>query len=128
MLLSSPKFTTFTQIHDKNNWDSLYFYKKVHKKTFDLLKITQNSPSPWLNDVRSLKKPCDAVKTRNELPICNQRWIREEGRRISHFLLLIADILSEDVKILRSSNYLTIQYFLLKICIRFLHTRFSRFY
>ena len=33
-------------ISDKNNWDSLYFHKKVHKKTLDLLKVTQNPPFP----------------------------------------------------------------------------------
>ena len=33
-------------ISDKNNRDSLYFQKKVHKKTLDLLKVTQNLPFP----------------------------------------------------------------------------------
>ena len=32
------------------------------------------------------------------------------------------DILSENLKILTSSNYLTVQYFWLKFCIRFLFT------
>ena len=74
---------------DKNNWDSLYFHKKIHKKTLGLLKVTQNPPSPWLNVVPSLKKPCKAMKTRNEQPICNQHWIRGQGRRVSQFLWLI---------------------------------------
>ena len=68
------------------------FIKKVHKKTLDLLKITQNPPSPWLDVVPSLKKPCEVVKTRNELPICNQHWIRGRGRRVSQFLSLIVDL------------------------------------
>ena len=28
----------------KKGWESLYFYKKVHKKTIDLFKVTHNSP------------------------------------------------------------------------------------
>ena len=75
-------------ISDKNNWDSLYFHKKVPKKTLDLLKVTQNPSSPWLNAPPSLKKPCEAAKTRNELPICNQHWIRGKGRRVLQFLSL----------------------------------------
>ena len=66
VLLSSPKFNNFMTMSDKNNWDSLYFHKKVYKNTLDLLKVTQNPPSPWLNVVSSLKKPCQAVETRNE--------------------------------------------------------------
>ena len=65
------------------------FIKKSTKKTLDLLKITQNPPSPWLNVVSSLKKPCHAVKTRNVLPISKQRWLRGEGTRVSLFLSLI---------------------------------------
>ena len=30
----------------KKGWESLYFYKKVHKKTIDLFKVTHNSPPP----------------------------------------------------------------------------------
>ena len=48
------------------------FIKKVHQKTLELLKVTQNPPSLWLNVVSSLKKPWEVVKTRNEPPICNQ--------------------------------------------------------
>ena len=44
-------------ISDKNNWESLYFYKKVHQKTLDLLKVTLNLPSPWLNAVLSNWRP-----------------------------------------------------------------------
>ena len=53
-------------ISDKNNWHSLYFHKKVYKKTLDLLKVTQNSPYPWLDIVPSLKKTCQAEEIRNE--------------------------------------------------------------
>ena len=91
MLLSSPKFTNFVTISDKNNWDLLYFHKKVHKKTLYLLKVIQNPPPPWLNVVSTLKKPREAVKTKNEQPICNKHWIRGEGRRVSQFLSLIVD-------------------------------------
>ena len=45
-VISSPKFTNFVTISDKNNCDSLYSQKKVHKKTLDLLKVTQNPPFP----------------------------------------------------------------------------------
>ena len=91
MLPSSPKFTNFVTISDKNNWDSLYFHKKVHKKTLELHKVTQNPPSHWLNVVPSLKKPRKVVKTRNEQPICNQHWMRGEGVRVSQFLPLTVD-------------------------------------
>ena len=64
-MLSLPKFPNFVIITDKSNWDSLYFYKKVHKKTLDLLKVTQSPPSSWLKDAPRLKKPCEAVKARN---------------------------------------------------------------
>ena len=62
MLLSSPKFTNFVTIIDKNNWDSLYFHKKVQT----CLKLHKILPPPWLNVVPSLKKPCQAVEIRNE--------------------------------------------------------------
>ena len=65
--------------------------KKVHKKTLELHKVTQNPPSHWLNVVPSLKKPRKVVKTRNEQPICNQHWMRGEGVRVSQFLSLIVD-------------------------------------
>ena len=65
------------------------FIKKSTKKTLDLHKITQNPPSLWLNVVSSLKKPCHAVKTRNELPVSKQHWLRGEGTRVSQFLSLI---------------------------------------
>ena len=44
MLLSSQKFTNFVTLSEKNNWNSLYFHKKVYKKTLDLHKVTQNPP------------------------------------------------------------------------------------
>ena len=40
------------------------FIKKVHKKTLGLVKVTQNAPFPL--PPSSLKKPCQAVKTRNQ--------------------------------------------------------------
>ena len=43
-VITSPKFTNFVTIGDKNNGDSLYFSKKVHKKTLDLLRVTQKPP------------------------------------------------------------------------------------
>ena len=45
-LPSLPKFES-----DKISCDSLYFYKNIPKKLFDLLRDTQNTPSPdsWNN-------------------------------------------------------------------------------
>ena len=60
-VISSPKFTDFVTISNKNNCDSLYFHKKVHKKTLDLLKFTQNPPFPLTQCPQ-----CQAAKTRNE--------------------------------------------------------------
>ena len=45
-VISSPKFTNVETISDKNNWDSLYFHKKVNKKTLGLVKVTQNPTFP----------------------------------------------------------------------------------
>ena len=68
MFLSSPKSTNFMTISDKKIIETHYaFIKKFHKKTIDFLKITQNHPSPWLSVVLGLKKPCKAVKNRNEM-------------------------------------------------------------
>ena len=39
------------------------FIKKVHKKILDLLKITQNSPSSWLNVVPSLRSHASQWRT-----------------------------------------------------------------
>ena len=50
------------------------FIKKFTKKTFDLVKVIQNCPSPWPNVVLSLKKPCEAVKSRNGKIICKQHF------------------------------------------------------
>ena len=88
MLLFSVKFTNFVIISDKNNWYSPYFHKNLHKKTLDLVKVTQNPPPLWINVVQSLKKPCETVKTRNEQEICNQHWIRGEGERVRALQLL----------------------------------------
>ena len=41
-----PNLPILYQSVTKNNWDSLYFHKKIHKKTLDLLKVTQNPPPP----------------------------------------------------------------------------------
>ena len=43
-VITSAKFTNFVTISDKNNRDSLYFHKKAHKKTLDLLKVIKNPP------------------------------------------------------------------------------------
>ena len=50
------------------------FIKKFSKKTFDLIKVIRNCPSPWPNVMLSLKKPCEAVKSRNGKIICKQHF------------------------------------------------------
>ena len=50
------------------------FIKKFTKKTFDLIKVIRNCPSPWPNVVLSLKKPCEAVKSRNGKIVCKQHF------------------------------------------------------
>ena len=45
-------------VSDRNNRDSLYFHKKVQKKTLDLLKVTQNPNFPL---TQSCSKPEEAM-------------------------------------------------------------------
>ena len=44
----------------------IIFSRKNPKKVLNLLKDTQNSPSPWFNIVPSLEKLCQAVEEKND--------------------------------------------------------------
>ena len=91
MLLFSPKFTNFVTISDKNNSDSLYFHKKVHKKILELLKVTQNSPSTWLNVVPSLKKPCSHAGSEEYKWAANLQPTLNKGRGGSSLTIFFTD-------------------------------------
>ena len=80
--------TLYTQIHQFCNNQSqkllrlTIFSWKSPNKVLDLLKGTQNFPSPWFNVVPSLGKLCQALLARNDQANLQPTLNKEAGGAI----------------------------------------------